>query len=205
MAPQAAPPLVVRAHGSTVALLGPRDAAHEVLREAFDAVGVKLVEDAELASVTPDICCALLTGTAVLDTAAPAPPLSRARIDEIARRMADRGSGRMILVVDGSGGVHTGTPADEVASRAADIAWWRQLAAQMSGSKVIVNQIRVGVAPFLGHRPGPERTAAVLHHLPLRRAARPGDLAAAAGAAARRGPAKRISVPPWVIHRCSGA
>ncbi|UGY94149.1 SDR family oxidoreductase [Streptomyces gobiensis] len=168
------------AYGSTAVLLGPRDTACEVLRETFDGAGVKIVDDTGAQdTVDPDICCALLTGTAVLGGAAPAPALDRPRIAELAQRMADRGSGRMILVIDGAGGVHTGTPDDEAASRAADLAWWRQLAARVSASGVIANQIRVGVAPFLGHRAGPEQTAAVLHHLPLRRATHPADLAAA--------------------------
>ncbi|WP_328349536.1 SDR family oxidoreductase [Streptomyces sp. NBC_00445] len=233
-------------HGSTALVLGPRGTAYDVLREAFESVGVKLVpQQATFAPsrrparspsfrpgvpplaapagspstsgpstgpsgrhaesthrtplldgqtlpagalvddtggqdvAVPDICCALLTGTAVLDSATPSAPLPRRTLSRIAAAMADRGSGRMILVLDGAGGLHTGVPADEAAARAADLAWWRQLAARLSCRGVLANQIRVGVAPCLSHRPGAQRTAAVLRHLPLRRVAQPADLAAA--------------------------
>ncbi|NGO13696.1 SDR family oxidoreductase [Streptomyces sp. HC44] len=168
----------LRVHGSTALVLGPQGTAYEVIREALEGAGAKVVDDTGEESA-PDVCCVLLTGTAVLDSASPAPPLPRPRIAEIADAMAERGSGRMILVFDGAGGLHLGTPADEVASRAADLAWWRQLAARLSPSGVIANQIRVGLAPFLSHRPGPARTAAILRHLPLRRVATAADLAAA--------------------------
>lgn len=169
-----------RIHGSTAVVLGPRGSAYDVLRATFEDAGVKLVEDTGAQGAqAPDICCVLLTGTAVLDSATPAAPLPRRRIARLATAMADRGSGRMILVVDGAGGLHTGTPPEEVSARAADVAWWRQLAARLSGHGVLANQVRVGIAPCLSHRPGAQRTAAVLRHLPLRRVAQPADLAAA--------------------------
>lgn len=184
MAHTSAPPL--RIHGSTALVLGPRGTAYEVIREAFESAGLKLVEDIGSGGRTgsdpdpvPDICCVLLTGTAVFDSAISAPPLPRQRIAQLAVAMAERGSGRMILIFDGGGGIHTGIPADEVAARAADIAWWRQLAARLSAYGVLANQIRVGIAPFLSHRISPVRTAAVLRHLPLRRVAQPADVAAA--------------------------
>lgn len=167
-------------HGSTALVLGPRGTAYDVLRATFEGAGLKLVEDTAVEAAAPDICCALLTGTAVLDSAVSAAPLHRRRLVRLAKAMARRGSGRMILVLDGAGGLHMGTPAEEAAARAADLAWWRQLAARLSAHGVTANQIHVGIAPCLSHLPRPQRTAAVLRHLPLRRVAQPADLAAAA-------------------------
>lgn len=168
----------LRTHGTTALVLGPGGTAHETIRETLEHAGAKLVDEPDN-DAPPDICCALLTGTAALDSATVSPPLLRGRITAIAAAMAVRGAGRLILVFDGAGGVHTATPDNEVSSRAADIAWWRQLAARVSARGVRANQIRIGMAPFLTHRITPERTAAVLRHLPLRRVAGPADLAAA--------------------------
>ncbi|WP_166350121.1 SDR family oxidoreductase [Phytoactinopolyspora limicola] len=165
-----------RPHGSTGLILDHNRPGYPVVSAAFVGAGLKLVD--EDGAEVPDVCCVLLTGTSVLNAATTAPPLPRARVASLAQRMVERGSGRLVLVIDGQGGVHSGVPLDEVASRAADLAWWRHMAAQVAPSGVVANQMRVGLAPSLGHRPSPDRAAAIVRHLPLRRVARPIDLAA---------------------------
>ncbi|MDA3648117.1 SDR family oxidoreductase [Saccharopolyspora indica] len=161
--------------GSTAVVLGDSPGCATVLGTLI-AVGVEVEEEAR--GTAPDICVAVLTGSSVLGSRSRG-GLPRQRLAAIADRMAERGTGRMVLVTDAGGGVHTGADPSEAADRAADLAWWRHLAARSASRGVVANQIRVGLAPFLSHELEPVRTGSVLQHLPLRRVARPGDLACA--------------------------
>jgi 3-oxoacyl-[acyl-carrier protein] reductase len=114
--------------------------------------------------------------------------LPREHVLDVARAMARRGKGRMVLVTDSGPQVHTGGSAERAAARAADLAWWRHLAASAAADGVMVNTAAFGYAPFLGHALPAGVEAELLRHLVIRRPAEPADLAGALGLLTSPGP-----------------
>ncbi|WP_165988984.1 SDR family oxidoreductase, partial [Streptomyces sp. YIM 98790] len=164
-------------HGRTAALLHPGAPGADVVARALADAGLRLTEPGGPAP--PDVCCAVLTGETVLGHRTGPRALDRRAAAETADAMAGRGSGRMLLVTDFGPEVHGATDPGHAAARAADLAFWRHLAARAAPRGVLLNQIRVGAAPFLASRGGRRRQQRLLPHLALHRGARPADLAAA--------------------------
>ncbi|WP_165987589.1 SDR family oxidoreductase [Streptomyces sp. YIM 98790] len=107
-------------------------------------------------------------------------PLDRPALRAAARRLCEAGGGRMVLLTDACGPALGGDP-ETAASHAADLHWWNELAARVAGRGVAVNTVRVGYAPFLGHRLSPEQEADLLRCQAVRRPVEPADLAGALG------------------------
>lgn len=134
--------------------------------------------DAHGTKSAPDVYCALLIGNESLGCPHPSPGLNRAQITGVARRMAARGAGRMVLVTDVSMDVDGDRDPDTCASLGADRLWWNQLAASYARYGVTANTVVVGHAPFLGHQLDEDTLAYLFRYTVLRRPTAPGDVAA---------------------------
>lgn len=149
----------------TAVVDGPRGAAATAVTAALASLGVTVLP----AGQVPDLYCAVLVDGDVYGAAPAVPGLSRVAALAVARSMALRGGGRMVLLTDATAQVHSGGSAEHASRRAADLAWWQHLASRYAASGVQVNTVGVGYAPFLGHRLPRERAEEVLRHLALRR------------------------------------
>lgn len=89
------------------------------------------------------------------------------------------GAERFVLVTDAAPFVQPEADPDRTAALAADTAWWRWLAARAATRGVPANTVRVGHAPFLGHRLDAAAAEALSRHQLVRRPAEPADLVAA--------------------------
>ncbi|MCW7943685.1 short-chain dehydrogenase [Streptomyces hygroscopicus] len=146
----------------TVLDAGPGPAAG-ALTAPLSALGVRTILPGRPGSEQATGYCAVLVGDGALG-ALPSPGLDRARILAAARAMARSGGGRLVLVTDA--GRET-RPADGFESRArlaADLGWWRHLAASFAGSGVVANTLLTGYAPELGHRLPPFAEAGLLRY-----------------------------------------
>ena len=102
-------------------------------------------------------------GSAEIHLATADQPLDRDRARAAARSLAARGGGRMALVTD-------------IADHAADLAWWKGLAASAARAGIHANAVSMGLAPFLGPALPPRVEADLLGHLAIPRPAREDDL-----------------------------
>jgi 3-oxoacyl-[acyl-carrier protein] reductase len=137
---------------------------------------------------TADICCVALLHNDVYGAGDPFQRLPREHVLDVARAMARRGQGRMVLVTDSGPQVHTGGSPERAAARAADLAWWRHLAATVAADGVAVNIAAFGYAPFLGHTLPAGTESELLRHLVIRRCAEPADLTGVLGLLTSPGP-----------------
>ncbi|WAL63550.1 SDR family NAD(P)-dependent oxidoreductase [Amycolatopsis cynarae] len=152
----------------------PHDTAGECLRELVSGIGFTL--DAGRNGTSDSAFCALQLGNALYGAPAPPAALDRARVREVADRMAARGGGRMVLVTDFTT-VPAGTadPGD-AARQAADLHWWRQWAARAARHGVRMNVIKLGYSPFLGHALPEQARSDLFAHQIVRRPVVAADL-----------------------------
>ncbi|NEA97768.1 SDR family oxidoreductase [Streptomyces sp. SID13726] len=149
------------------------------VRAAWERYGFRVEAAHDLTPAQlPDVYCVVAVGNEALGGRAGV-PLRRGQVARVLTAMARRGRGRAVLVTDGGPQVHDDAGAEAAAGRAADHAWWQHLAKRCTARGVPVNTVRVGYAPFLGHRLSPGAEAELLRHLVTRRALQPEELAAA--------------------------
>ncbi|WP_194905453.1 SDR family NAD(P)-dependent oxidoreductase [Catenulispora rubra] len=176
-----------RSH-TTGLVLADDPTADAAIRAALTECGTDLFADTSAdpsaaPDRTPEICCVALVGNDAYGAAAADPfrQLPRERVLAVARAMARRGRGRMVLVTDSGPQVHTGGSPERAAARAADLTWWRHLAATVAADGVAANIAAFGYAPFLGHTLSPGTESELLRHLVIRRCAEPADLTGVLG------------------------
>lgn len=163
--------------------------AEAAVRTALAECGVEVFSDLSAPpDRTPEICCVALVGNDAFGAGDPFRQLPRERILAVARAMARRGRGRMVLVTDSGTQIHTGGSAERAAARAADLMWWRHLAATVAADGVTANIAAFGYAPFLGHALSPGTESELLRHLVIRRCAEPADLTGVLGLLTSPGP-----------------
>ncbi|MEC4019147.1 SDR family NAD(P)-dependent oxidoreductase [Streptomyces sp. H27-D2] len=135
----------------------------------------------------PDVYCVVAIGNEALGAPRDSAPLPRERVARVLEAMSARGFGRAVLVTDASPHIHDDADPDLAARRAADLAWWQHLAKRCAARGVLVNTVRVGYAPFLGHELDAAAEEELLRHLISRRPVRPAELASVLRLLASRG------------------
>ncbi|MGW2289021.1 SDR family NAD(P)-dependent oxidoreductase [Streptomyces phaeochromogenes] len=177
----------LRAVGDRVLLEPGIDALHtRAVANAWRRYGFQVVGPDEQAGELPDVYCVVALGNEALGGGQGA-PMRRDRVAGVLESMAARGRGRAVLVTDTGPHVHGDADPDRAAQRAADHTWWRHLSKRAATRDVLANTVRVGYAPFLGHRLAPEAEGELLRHLVTRRPVQPEELASALRLLASRG------------------
>ncbi|MFI9168019.1 SDR family NAD(P)-dependent oxidoreductase [Streptomyces lincolnensis] len=168
--------------GPRVLLESEPDAVHtNAVRAAWERYGFQVETASPYAAAPaqpPDVYCVVSIGNETFGAGRRA-PLRRGPVARVLAAMSRRGRGRAVLVTDGGPHVHGDAGPEGAADRAADHAWWQHLAKRCTARGVPANTVRVGYAPFLGHRLSPGAEEEVLRHLVTRRPTEPGELAAA--------------------------
>ncbi|NJP66945.1 hypothetical protein HCJ92_11755, partial [Streptomyces sp. ventii] len=113
------------------------------------------------------------------EVAGTVPAIPRERLLAALEAARRDGAERFVLVTDAAPFVQPEADPDRAAALAGDTAWWRWLAARAATRGVPVNSVRVGHAPFLGHRLEADAAEAISRHQLVRRPAEPADLVAA--------------------------
>jgi NAD(P)-dependent dehydrogenase (short-subunit alcohol dehydrogenase family) len=161
----------------TALAVGAPGPAAEALRTSLRDLGFGPVDPR--GRTVPDVACAVSIGNAAFGAPDEPQTLPREQLQDTARRMAERGGGRLVLVTDGGPQVHPGACGQQAGRHAADLAWWQHLASRSAGSRVLVNTVGIGYAPFLGHDLPQARRTELLRFLAVRRPAAIEDLTGA--------------------------
>lgn len=172
--------LSLRPCSSTVEVDAPRKAAAlSAVRALLASAGFSPVTAGSGARSDAAAFCAVQIENATFGVAGSNGCLRRSVVLEVAARMARAGGGRMVLITDGLPWPTAQAHADRSARQAADLHWWQQLAARVAPQGVLMNTIRVGYSPFLGHTLPQQAAAHLFAHQVIRRAVTEADLAAA--------------------------
>ncbi|MEU3269566.1 SDR family oxidoreductase [Saccharomonospora sp. NPDC006951] len=150
-------------------------AVHEVLRGAGFLTATAMGRNRPARTAL----CVVQVANAVFGSRDGDIELPRATIRDTAERMIRAGGGRMVLITDALPWPAAQADAEQAARQAAELHWWQQLAARVAPHGVLLNTIRVGYAPFLGHRLTPEVESDLLAHQVIRRPVTGADLAGA--------------------------
>ncbi|PJE94908.1 short-chain dehydrogenase [Streptomyces carminius] len=186
--PSAASPGAPEPYSRTVAVPPGDTPGHRGVREALRSLGLRVVTGGtggtgpQAREEPPGAHCAVRIASPWFG----APPgggadgpLDRAAVLAAAERMCAAGGGRLVLVTDAGRWPALGVDPETAADQAADLHWWNELAARVAGRGVAANTVRIGYAPFLGHRLPAGREADLLRCQAVRRPVAPEDLAGA--------------------------
>lgn len=140
-----------------------------LLLRAATAAGIRVTDGPSGA-----LCVAVLANPA-LGAAASSPGLDRGAIGRRLDTMADRRTGRIVLVTDIGPGARQ---SDAITPRSAeDLLWWKGFTIRAARRGIQCNTIRIGFSPEAGHELSPLSVNHLLRYQPLRREVVASDVA----------------------------